>query len=336
MNQTRQPETIEVTNLSKTFGSVQAVTDLTFSVNPGRVTGFLGPNGAGKTTTLRMLLGLVKPTSGTATISGRVYSDLAAPLNVVGAALEAASFHPGRTAIEHLRAYAPAAGASDARCAELLDLVGLSDVAKRRVGGFSLGMRQRLALATTLLGDPSVLLLDEPANGLDPAGIVWLRSLLRHLASEGRTVLVSSHMLSEVQQSVDDVVIISRGRLAHASTLSELSTLAEPTVTITSPSAAKLERLITSAGWSRTPADHVATRTETGPTTAHLAHVTAQEVGAQAFAAGVEIHELSTHGGDLESLFLSLVEDDAPSPASPHSPASPTPGGLATGQETAR
>lgn len=312
----RDTETIEVTNLSKTFGSVQAVSDLTFTVAPGRVTGFLGPNGAGKTTTLRMLLGLVTPSSGSATISGRNYRELASPLNVVGAALEAASFHPGRVALEHLRAYAPAAGASDARCAELLDLVGLTEAAKRRIGGFSLGMRQRLALATTLLGDPKVLLLDEPANGLDPAGIVWLRSLLRHLASEGRTVLVSSHMLSEVQQSVDDVVIISQGRLVHASTLTDLSNLAQPTVTITSPSGAELNNLIASAGWSRADPSGSADALE-GQATAHLVDVTAREVGARAFAAGLEVHELATHGGDLESLFLTLVEGRSPIPGRP-------------------
>lgn len=294
-------ETIEITNLTKTFGRVNAVRDLSFNVQPGRVTGFLGPNGAGKTTTLRMLLGLVEPTSGSATISGKRYRDLESPMHVVGAALEAASFHPGRTAFEHLRAYAPAVGASDSRCIELLGLVGLTPAAKRRLGGFSLGMRQRLALATTLLGDPRVLLLDEPANGLDPEGILWLRTMLRQLASEGRTVLVSSHMLSEVQQSVDDVVIIARGELAHSSTLDELHELAQPTVTLRSPDSAQLQELLTSTGWEQRPG---ATQDECS---ASLLGVSAQEVGARAFAAGLEVHELSTWGGDLESLFLSLV-----------------------------
>src|SRR5690554_3360108 len=204
---------VEVRGLTKTFGSVRAVDDLSFTVQPGRVTGFLGPNGAGKTTTLRILLGLVNATSGSATIAGRTYRELTEPTRVVGAALEAASFHPGRTARDHLLSLAPQASASARRVDEVLELVGLTEAAKRRVGGFSLGMRQRLALATTLLGDPRVLVLDEPANGLDPEGIAWLRALLRHLASEGRTVLVSSHVLSEVQQTVDDVVIISQGRL---------------------------------------------------------------------------------------------------------------------------
>ena len=289
--------TIVISHLAKNFGTVRAVSDLSFTVTPGRVTGFLGPNGAGKTTTLRMLLGLVRPDSGTATISGVAYSDLARPLNTVGAALEAASFHPGRSAIDHLRIYAPAARASDARCAQLLDLVGLSKDARRRVGGYSLGMRQRLALATTLLGDPRVLLLDEPANGLDPAGIVWLRGMLRHLAGEGRTVLVSSHMLSEVQQSVDDVVIISGGRLVHASTLRELTDLARPTVSVSSPDAAGLAALLDANRWAHDVVGGAR----------RLSGVSAADVGNAAFRAGVELHELATHGGDLESLFLRLV-----------------------------
>ncbi len=305
-----EAETIEIANLTKKFGSITAVDDLSFTVRPGRVTGFLGPNGAGKTTTLRMLLGLVEPTAGTATISGTEYRDLANPLHTVGAALEAASFHPGRTALDHLRAFAPAAGAPDARCAELLDLVGLTPAGKRRVGGFSLGMRQRLALATTLLGDPRVLLLDEPANGLDPEGIIWLRTMLRNLADEGRTVLVSSHMLSEVQQSVDDVVIISRGQLAHASSLGELRELAQPVVTLRSPNAAGLEALLSATNWEVSPAPHSdAAVPHSAGVSAHLLGVSTQEVGACAFSAGLEVHELSSSGGDLESLFLRLVSD---------------------------
>ena len=296
-------KTIEIRNLSKSFGRVTAVDDLSFDVQPGRVTGFLGPNGAGKTTTLRMLLGLVAPSSGTATISGTYYRNLKNPIQVVGAALEAAHFHPGRTALNHLRSFAPAAGASDRRCTELLDMVDLTTVAKRRVGGFSLGMRQRLALATTLLGDPRVLLLDEPANGLDPEGIVWLRTMLRRLASEGRTVLVSSHVLTEVQQSVDDVVIISRGRLAHASSLSALRELAQPVVTLRSPDPNGLRQLLATAAWENSTGEGP------GGATAHIVGVAAPEVGARAFASGLEVHELSTSGGDLESLFLRLVSE---------------------------
>ncbi|WP_448629899.1 ABC transporter ATP-binding protein [Cellulomonas soli] len=231
-----------IDHLSKQFGPVRAVDDLSFTVEPGRVTGFLGPNGAGKTTTLRMLLGLVQPSAGSATIGGRPYAAIPHPARTVGAALEAASFHPGRSALDHLRVYAPQVGVPDARAHEVLQVVGLEAVAHRRVGGFSLGMRQRLALATTLLGDPSVLLLDEPANGLDPEGIRWLRELLRALAAQGRTVLVSSHVLSEVEQTVDDVVIIARGRLVHASSLADLARLARPLVRVVSP---------TPPGWRR-------------------------------------------------------------------------------------
>jgi ABC-2 type transport system ATP-binding protein len=308
---------IEVSHLTKTFGQVRAVDDLSFTVRPGRVTGFLGPNGAGKTTTLRMLLGLVTPTSGTATIGGSRYHDLDRPMRTVGAALEAADFHPGRTALDHLRIYAPQAGVPDARAAEVLDLVGLSSAAKRRVGGFSLGMRQRLALATTLLGDPPVLLLDEPANGLDPEGIRWLRDLLRALAAQGRTVLVSSHVLSEVQQTVDDVVIIAGGRLVHASTLEELSRLAEPRVRVVSPDAAGLDALVTAAGWERAVA---------APGHCEVLGTDVAAVGHAAFAAGLELHELATTGVGLEDVFLRLTAPRAAaSSAHPASSAPPTP-----------
>ncbi|KGM13631.1 ABC transporter ATP-binding protein [Cellulomonas bogoriensis] len=292
---------VAVNGLTKRFGPVSAVEDLTFSVGPGRVTGFLGPNGAGKTTTLRMLLGLVEPTSGTATVDGHRYSELSHPARVIGAALEAASFHPGRSARDHLRVYAPQAGVTDARCDEVLDVVGLAQVARRRVGGFSLGMRQRLGLATTLLGDPQVLVLDEPANGLDPEGIVWLRGYLRHLASEGRTVLVSSHMLSEVQQTVDDVVIISRGRLVHASPLAELAARARRSVVVTSPDHEGLQRLVT----HRWPTH--GTDPEPAPGRVELEGVTAAEVGAAAHAAGLELHELSVREVALEDVFLEMT-----------------------------
>ncbi|QZN84707.1 ABC transporter ATP-binding protein [Cellulomonas sp. C5510] len=306
---------IEVSHLTKTFGQVRAVDDLSFTVRPGRVTGFLGPNGAGKTTTLRMLLGLVTPTSGTATIGGRRYADLDRPMRTVGAALEAADFHPGRTALDHLRVFTPQAGVPDSRAPEVLDLVGLGFAAKRRVGGFSLGMRQRLALATTLLGDPPVLLLDEPANGLDPEGIRWLRDLLRALAAQGRTVLVSSHVLSEVQQTVDDVVIIAGGRLVHASTLEELGRMTEPRVRIASPDAGRLEALVAEQGWA------------TGLVSPGVVEVTgtdAAAVGRAAFAAGLELHELATHAAGLEELFLSLTSSAAEHAAPPGAPPTAT------------
>lgn len=319
MSPTAVDDGISVRNLSKSFGAVHAVDDLSFDVRPGRVTGFLGPNGAGKTTTLRMLLGLVEPTSGTATISGRRYAELERPQRVVGAALEAASFHPGRTALDHLRVYAPQAGVPDARAREVLDLVGLSDAARRRVGGFSLGMRQRLALATTLLADPRVLLLDEPANGLDPEGIRWLRVFLRALAAEGRTVLVSSHVLSEVEQTVDDVVIIARGRLVHASTLADLARLAGPGVRVTSPDAAGLHALVEREGWAPVPAPGgpeaagagTSSATGTTGTTLELRDVDAATVGAAAFRAGLELHGLAARDTGLESIFLGLTGGDA-------------------------
>jgi ABC-2 type transport system ATP-binding protein len=204
---------IQVHALVKQYGPVTAVDHLSFEVQPGTVTGFLGPNGAGKTTTLRMLLGLVRPDAGTATINGQRYGDLAEPLHQVGAVLEASSFHPGRTARAHLRIQALAAQADASRVDDVLDLVDLTAAAGRRIGGFSLGMRQRLGLATALLADPEVLILDEPANGLDPDGIRWLRGLLRGFAAEGGTVLVSSHMLAEVAQTIDSVVIVDHGRL---------------------------------------------------------------------------------------------------------------------------
>ena len=298
---------VVIDHLSKDFGAVHAVDDLSFTVRPGRVTGFLGPNGAGKTTTLRILLGLVSATAGTATIGGSTYGHFIQPMRSVGAALEAANIHPGRSALDHLRVYAPQAGVSDARCREVLDFVGLGLVARRRAGGFSLGMRQRLALATTLLGDPPVLLLDEPANGLDPEGIAWLRGLLRHLAAEGRTVLVSSHVLSEVEQTVDDVVIIAKGRLVHSSTLEQLAALAEPSVRVTSPDAAGLDALITEAGWR----DRVEPAAVAEPGVAVIHRVSAREIGARAFVAGLELHELASRDVGLEGIFLQLVGENA-------------------------
>ena len=217
------PSAIEVRGLSKQFGPVRAVDDLSFEVAPGRVTGFLGPNGSGKTTTLRMLLGLVSITGGTATFGGRRYVDIDKPIHHVGAVLEATSFHPTRRAEDHLKMVAIGAGIPLTRVDETLDLVGLSDVARRRVGKFSLGMRQRLQLATALLGDPEILILDEPSNGLDPQGIQWLRTFIRHQASIGNAVLVSSHLLSEMEETVDDVVIISHGRLVLQTTLADLA-----------------------------------------------------------------------------------------------------------------
>jgi ABC-2 type transport system ATP-binding protein len=213
---------LEVRGLTKTFGPVTAVREVSFRAPAGQVTGLLGPNGSGKTTTLRVTLGLVRPTAGTALIGGLAYRSLPRPRRIVGAMLEATGFHPGRRARDHLRVLAAAADVPDQRVDEVLDQVGLAEAAGRRVRGFSLGMKQRLGLAAALLGDPQVLLLDEPANGLDPAGIAWLRGLLRGLADEGRTILVASHVLGEVAQTADRVVIVSAGRLRFAGPLDEL------------------------------------------------------------------------------------------------------------------
>ncbi len=307
---------IEVVGLSKRFGPVRAVEDLSFTVAPGRVTGFLGPNGAGKTTTLRLLLGLATANAGAATIGGRRYSEFPQPARHVGAALEASSFHPGRTARDHLRVYAPQVGVDDQRCDEVLATVGLSEAADRRAGGFSMGMRQRLALATTLLGDPQVLLLDEPANGLDPEGIAWLRQFLRYLAGQGRTVLVSSHVLSEVEQTVDDVVIIARGRLVKACSLAELEAMARPAVRISSPDPAGLAGLIDAQGWSPVARYD-------SPHSAVVQDVDCPQVGQVAHARGLELHQLSPAGTSLEALFLGLTGDPHPSVSLPTGAAGP-------------
>jgi ABC-2 type transport system ATP-binding protein len=289
---------IAVNGLSKRFGDVLAVDDLGFEVEEGTVVGFLGPNGAGKTTTLRMLLGLVAPTAGTATVAGRAYRDLPDPTRVVGAVLEASGFHPGRTARNHLRVLATAAGLPAARADEVLGQVGLAGAAGRRVGGFSLGMRQRLGLAAALLGDPQVLLLDEPANGLDPEGIHWLRGLIRQLAGEGRTVLVSSHVLAEVAQTVDQVVIIARGRLVAQSTLADLTAGTAAAVRVRTPQAQVLRDRLATAG---------ATVELDGPDRLLATGVTTEQVGRAAAAAGVVLHEMRFERSNLEEVFLELT-----------------------------
>jgi ABC-2 type transport system ATP-binding protein len=274
------------------------------------VTGFLGPNGAGKTTTLRMLLGLMHPDTGTATFDGVPYTALHEPLGTVGAVLETA-FHPARSGRNHLRVYCRAAGLPLSRADEVLVQVGLADAGNRRAGGYSLGMRQRLALATALLGDPSVLVLDEPANGLDPEGIQWLRGFIRHLAHEqGRTVLVSSHLLSEVEQTVDRVVIVGAGRLVREGSMAELRSGAAGagTVLVRSPDVGRLADVLRAQGTTVAQQDSVLT--VTGSTT--------DEVGRQAFTAGVELHELRAHTSGLEEIYFQLTSGQeqfaAPSP----------------------
>lgn len=288
---------IEIQSLTKRFGGTTAVDDLSFRVEPGVVTGFLGPNGAGKTTTLRTLVGLVQPTSGSATFDGKRYVELEKPLHTVGTALEAASFHPGRTGRDHLRVVGAAAGIPTARVDEVLAWVGLADAATRRVGGYSLGMRQRLGLAFALLGDPGVLVLDEPINGLDPEGIRWMRSFLRDLAAQGRTVLVSSHLLSEVQQTVDRLVIISHGRLVYEGTLDGLESGATARVHVDAAERDALARALTAAGG----------QVEVTDNGLHVSGLDADAVGVQALAAGVPLRLLIPEREGLENVFLELV-----------------------------
>jgi ABC-2 type transport system ATP-binding protein len=289
---------ITIQGLTKRFGEVVAVDNLSFEVDQGTVVGFLGPNGAGKTTTLRMLLGLVTPTAGSATIDGKPYRGLAEPVRHVGAVLEASSFHPGRSARNHLRVVATAAGLPFARADEVLAQVGLAAAARRRVGGFSLGMRQRLGLATALLGDPQVLILDEPANGLDPEGVHWLRGLLRQLADQGRTVLVSSHVLAEVAQTVDQVVIIAGGRLVTQSSLAALTARTDQLVRVRTPQAETLRPLLAAQGIQADP---------DGADQLIAAGTTTEAVGRAAAAAGIVIYEMSAERSNLEDVFLQLT-----------------------------
>lgn len=298
--------TIEVVGLTKRFGARLAVDDMSFAVEPGRVTGFLGPNGAGKTTTLRMMLGLVSPTSGTATFGRRHYRELRSPMRSVGTALEASSFQPGRTGRDHLRVLAAATGLPDARVDAVLEATGMGEAGRRRVGGYSMGMRQRLGLSAALLGDPGVLLLDEPINGLDPEGIRWIRGFLRSLAAEGRTVLISSHLLSEVEQTVDEVVIISRGRLVHRGTLDSLGSSTR-SVLVDAPDRAALGAAFAAARIEAIP-------DERGFTVPGL---TSADVGYLAFHSGVALSRLEERTSGIEDVFFELTETefDAAGPA---------------------
>jgi ABC-2 type transport system ATP-binding protein len=291
---------IEVRNLTKRFGSIVAVDDLSFSVERGRITGFVGPNGAGKTTTLRALLGLIEPTSGEATIMGRRYRDLADAGRRVGAVLEAGSFHPGRNGRNHLRVVALAAGVPRARVDEVLEAVGLAGAARRRVKSYSLGMRQRLSLAAALLGEPEALVLDEPANGLDPEGIRWLRTLLRSLASEGRAILVSSHVLAELAQTADDVAIISRGRLVAHAPLAELTARAGARARVRTPDPERLRSLLAANGVDVSVVSDGRLAADSPP----------ERIGELAAANGIVLHELVAETSSLEEVFLQLTGGD--------------------------
>jgi ABC-2 type transport system ATP-binding protein len=292
---------VQAESLTKRFGEVPAVTDLSFALEAGTITGFLGPNGAGKTTTLRMVLGLATPTSGRALVFEQPYAELTHPALRIGAVLEATDFHPGRSGRDHLRMLGRAVDVPDSRADEVLDLVELGKAAGRRVKGYSLGMRQRLGLAAALLGDPELLILDEPANGLDPEGVRWLRDFLRRLATEGRTVLVSSHVLAEVAQTVDQVLIISHGRLVIESPLAELTARAGGAVRVRSADPSRLTAALSDANLQVT----------TGADQALLVNgASSERVGEIAFAAGVPVHELMTAGGSLEEIFLQLTSEE--------------------------
>jgi ABC-2 type transport system ATP-binding protein len=290
---------IEVESLTKRFGKTLAVDDLSFDVEPGAITGFLGPNGAGKSTTLRAVLGLVRPDRGRTTVLGMPYRELDRPLHRVGAVLEASDVHPGRSGRNHLRALAAAAGLPGSRVDEVLELVELGGAAKRRAGGYSLGMRQRLGLASALLGDPEVLVLDEPANGLDPQGIRWLRNFLRSLADEGRTILVSSHVLAEVAQTVDSVVIIHRGKLIRHATMAEVEAMAVGAARVRSPEAERLATLLAGAGMAVRSLGDGGLAVEAAP----------ERIGELAAANGVVLHELTAERATLEEVFLELTGD---------------------------
>jgi ABC-2 type transport system ATP-binding protein len=297
---------IVVSGLTKQYKTVRAVDNLSFTVEPGRVTGFLGPNGAGKTTTLRMLLNLVSPTAGGATIGGQRYADLHDSLRHVGAVLEASSAHKGRTGINHLRVICAAAGLPRRRADEVLELVGLTPAAKRKFKGYSLGMKQRLGIAAAMLGDPGVLILDEPANGLDPEGIRWMRGFLKTLATEGRTVLVSSHLLSEMELLADDVVIIAAGKLIRQGSVDEVvGSMAHGSggrVRVRTPQIAELTAAL---------GERKATVTKGDDGALLVDGVDAPTVGRAALAAGVELHELVAERLDLEGVFLELTAGKA-------------------------
>jgi ABC-2 type transport system ATP-binding protein len=314
---------IEARDLTKRYGDKLAVDHLSFTVEPGRVTGFLGPNGAGKSTTMRLILGLDRPHSGTATIGGQQYTDLVAPLRTVGALLEARAMHPGRSAYNHLLFLAQSQGLSRSRVDQVVALVGLTEVAHKRTGGFSLGMSQRVGIAAALLGNPQVLVLDEPVNGLDPEGILWIRNLMKQLASEGRTVFVSSHLMNEMAVTADHLIVIGRGKLlAETSTQEFIERSAEKYVLVRSPDLARLADLIAADGGKAEPQE------ETGGKAAavRVTSMDAPRIGEIAAAARIVLYELTPRLASLEEAYMELTADSLeygapgsppPSPAGP-------------------
>jgi ABC-2 type transport system ATP-binding protein len=292
---------IEARDLTKRYGEKVAVDGLTFSVRPGMVTGFLGPNGAGKSTTMRMILGLDAPTSGTVTVNGKPYAEHARPLQEVGALLEARAVHTGRSARNHLLAMAATAGIGRARVEEVIDMVGLADVAGKRVGTFSLGMGQRVGIASALLADPETLILDEPVNGLDPDGVRWIRNLLRRLADEGRTVFLSSHLMSEMALTADQVIVVGRGRLLKDQSMADfIRDASTDVVRVRSPQAAQLAGLLADEGIT---VRHVAEGV------LEVEGLSSDEIGTTAAGARVTLYELATQGASLEEAYMSLTAD---------------------------
>lgn len=292
---------IEVHELTKRYGAKTAVDSLTFTVRPGIVTGFLGPNGAGKSTTMRMILGLDRPTSGTATINGRPYAEHTAPLRQAGALLDAKAVHTGRSAYHHLLAMAATTGVPRTRVDEVIDLVGLHEVARKRAGAFSLGMGQRLGIASALLADPEVLILDEPVNGLDPEGILWIRGLMQGLAERGRTVFVSSHLMSEMALTAQHLVVVGRGRLiADVSVADFIERAALETVLVRSPRAVELHDLLAGPGVTMLSVERGAFE---------VTGLAADQIGDRAATAGIALHELTVRRPSLEEAFMELTRD---------------------------
>ncbi|WP_019856342.1 ABC transporter ATP-binding protein [Actinopolyspora mortivallis] len=296
---------IEAVGLTKRYGSTVAVNDLSFTVKPGRVTGFLGPNGAGKSTTMRMMLGLDRPTAGKVLFDGKPYTELKHPLRTVGALVDAKWVHPNRSAYAHLKWMARSNDIPVQRVDEVLETVGLSAVAKRRAGGFSLGMSQRLGIATALLGDPGILMFDEPVNGLDPEGIHWIRRFMQRLAAEGRTVLVSSHLLSEMAQTAEELVVVGRGRLiTQCGTEEFVNNATAAAVTVRTPQAERLREVLGARGFAVAPAD------PSQPDTLSVSDATTDQVGELAAEQGFVLHELSAQRGSLEEAFMRMTGQD--------------------------
>ncbi|WP_250446008.1 ABC transporter ATP-binding protein [Actinotalea sp. C106] len=326
---------IEATGLTKRYGSKVAVDHMTFTVAPGKVTGFLGPNGAGKSTTMRMIVGLDRPTSGSVTVNGRRYAEHSAPLHEVGTLLDAKAVHTGRSAYNHLLAQAATHGIGRKRVQEVIEMTGLDAVARKRVGGFSLGMGQRLGIASALLGDPQTLILDEPVNGLDPEGVLWVRNLVQYLARQGRTVFLSSHLMSEMAVTADHIIVVGRGRLIADAPVAEIvARAAGTTVRVRSPQAGALEELVRGPEITVTSAE---------PGLIEITGSTAPAIGEAAAGAGIVLHELTPLHGSLEDAYMQLTADsveyhssDVGQPAAPATaPSLTTPGAPASATEGA-